>query len=647
MPAERTSLRSRIEAAWRHVAEAVASLGHLAAAKLPGGFTTAWQLGREKLDRLRLGVQPILQRALPVLSKGLRALTDFSRHVMSRLPTDIRLDSIKSKIIVFALLATLIPTVITAVIAYTNSSRAITDKITEQLQRASASAAREMDLWFKERIYDVRVFASSYEVTENLEAIYPLVAETPAAMDAQTRLSDYLDAVQERFTDYDELLVLDPTERIVATSAQRAAPEVSLPPDWPKVLQAGSPVIGNVLWDERGERTLLPIGVPLRGASGRLLGALVATLNFEAVDEILTRFSPGEAGNLYLITAAGSPAVGSQSQSLPSMALEISAARDVFAAEGTIVEYADSRGDDVVGTLRRVPPLGWAVVAEIPRRQAYAPAARLRNATVFLVFALLFGVGFIAYRLGLLIVRPLDRLTAGVAEVAGGDLAVDLPVMGGGEVGYLTAVFNDMVRRLREGREKLDAINEKLSLKNEELERISITDGLTGLSNRRHLMELLEHEARRTQRTKHPFSVLVVDVDHFKKFNDTYGHLAGDQVLTKLATVLQHTIREIDSAARYGGEEFVLLLPETDLAGAVQAGERIRARLAREKFAVGDDEATVTVSMGAAEFPIDGDTTEAVIASADAALYQAKRRGRNRVARARRRRKASTAKRQS
>ena len=122
------------------------------------------------------------------------------------------------------------------------------------------------------------------------------------------------------------------------------------------------------------------------------------------------------------------------------------------------------------------------MVAEITAEEAYAQVAQLRDLTALLVTGLLVVVGSIAYWLGLFIVRPLDRLTKGAAEVAGGDLAVDLPV-GKGEVGYLTEVFNGMVDRLRKGRQQL--------------EELLVTDPLTGISNRRHLMETLENETRR------------------------------------------------------------------------------------------------------------------------------------------------------
>jgi diguanylate cyclase (GGDEF)-like protein len=172
------------------------------------------------------------------------------------------------------------------------------------------------------------------------------------------------------------------------------------------------------------------------------------------------------------------------------------------------------------------------------------------------------------------------------------------------------------VKRLRESRR--------------ELERLSITDHLTGLYNRRYLMEALANEVRRSHRLEHPCALLMADVDHFKQYNDAYGHLAGDEALTRVATILKEATRDVDCAARYGGEEFVVLMPETESAGATDAAQRIRARLAEDPLVGGK----LTVSIGLAQFPGDADAAEALLAVADAALYQAKREGRDRVQRA-------------
>ena len=197
-----------------------------------------------------------------------------------------------------------------------------------------------------------------------------------------------------------------------------------------------------------------------------------------------------------------------------------------------------------------------------------------------------------------------------------GDLAVQLPVVGGGELKYVTEVFNDMVARLHESRK--------------ELEHLSVTDDLTGLYNRRYLMETLAHELRRSRRLDHPCALLMADVDHFKEYNDAYGHLAGDEALTRIAAVLRETTRDVDCAARYGGEEFVVLMPETKAPGAIETAQRIRTRLAADELVGGK----LSVSIGVAQFPDDGDAPEALLARADAALYRAKREGRDRVLRA-------------
>jgi diguanylate cyclase (GGDEF)-like protein len=283
----------------------------------------------------------------------------------------------------------------------------------------------------------------------------------------------------------------------------------------------------------------------------------------------------------------------------------------------------------VVGSLKRVPRGRWAIVSEVPADAAYRQVRRFRNTTLALVGGLLLGVGLIAYRLGILIVRPLERLTKGAAEVAEGDLAVDLPAAKG-EVGDLTAVFNHMVGRLRQGRQELDAMNEKLRRQNEELERLSTSDALTGLHNRRFLTQRLSEELSRAYRQKTAFTVLMADVDEFKKYNDTYGHPAGDEVLKKVAKILLSSTRAMDSTARYGGEEFAVLLNDTTGEEALEVAERIRTRVAAQNFSG----QRVTISIGMAEFPEDGYTADAVISSADEALYEAKRGGRNRVVRA-------------
>jgi diguanylate cyclase (GGDEF)-like protein len=164
-------------------------------------------------------------------------------------------------------------------------------------------------------------------------------------------------------------------------------------------------------------------------------------------------------------------------------------------------------------------------------------------------------------------------------------------------------------------------------------EKLAFTDPLTGLFNHRYFQETLTHEFIRARRYDKPLSLMVIDIDFFKKFNDTYGHLVGDKVLRHVAGIFGHSIREqIDTVARYGGEEFAVILPETSLEGAGQFAERIRSKVEAAILVEDDQKLSVTLSIGVSCTSVtDCEKTSDLIAAADIALYQAKDQGRNLV----------------
>lgn len=514
------------------------------------------------------------------------------------------LDSVRTTILTLAVLASLIPALATGWISYRQNRRAIQDKLTEQLSGLSVEAAREMDLWLKEALYNLRVFATSYEVTEN-------IARGPQV---RGRLPDYLRSVRERFQDYGELLVVAPDGRTVASS-ERVSGRLHFTGDWLAPARSGEPVLGDPFPVDSGGMAM-ELAVPVVGASGRYLGVLVARTNFRGARGLLHGLMLGRPGRLILVKADGRVVATTGVVTAPMRMQDV---RRLQQAEGAPVSYSDANGTGVVGTMAPIHRTGWGALADIPQATAFAQIRLLRNTTVFLVLVLLAVVGTLAYALGLLIVRPIERLSGAAKRVAGGDLEITIPTLGSGELAQLTYVFNDMVRRLREGRQ--------------ELERLSVTDPLTGLANRRHLEAELEREVRRSDRLSHRFVVLMLDVDHFKMFNDTHGHPAGDELLKRLARALQELVREVDTAARYGGEEFTVILTETATGEATKVAERIRERVSEERLALqaGAAGVGVTVSIGLAEFPADGNSPETLIAAADQALYRAKEGGRNRV----------------
>jgi len=198
---------------------------------------------------------------------------------------------------------------------------------------------------------------------------------------------------------------------------------------------------------------------------------------------------------------------------------------------------------------------------------------------------------------------------------------------------YITKPFDpeELVARVKVHL-KIKNLQDDLKRSNELLLELSNTDHLTGLFNRRYLMETLEKEVQRSVRKGGNLSLIILDIDHFKQVNDTYGHLQGDVVLQKVALQLQKELRSYDIASRYGGEEFVAVLPDATLAEAVFVAERVRSSVQTVKFSGALSPLSITVSMGVASFPTANcSTVDDFIKLADDALYRAKANGRNRV----------------
>jgi diguanylate cyclase (GGDEF)-like protein len=213
---------------------------------------------------------------------------------------------------------------------------------------------------------------------------------------------------------------------------------------------------------------------------------------------------------------------------------------------------------------------------------------------------------------------------------------VEVPcTRGSDEIGLLIRTFNDMTGKLlhhrseiQEANRKLQAQNDELQRANEILEQLSITDGLTKLHNHRFFQEHLSREIKRVERSGEPLSLLLLDIDDFKQLNDHFGHVAGDELLVGLAQVLNQSIRDSDLIARYGGEEFAVLAANTDLAGAVNLGEKVRTAVGEAAFIVGDSmrPTRMTISIGVAQYR---GSRKQLLRRADRALYRAKDEGKD------------------
>lgn len=536
-----------------------------------------------------------------------------------------RLDSIRSRILALAVLGTLLPAGITLGVAYLQNRRALETKINSDLISSSTQAARASSVWLKEQVYVLRVFAGSEEVMGNLGRYASQGLMSP-------RLREYLRSLHERYPDFEQLLVLDARGQVLATSAPQAR-SVALPDEWQKTLRQRGRVVGNAYWDEKSGMRKVIVAVPVQRADGQLMGAFAADVNLAPLSALLRDFAPDSTrGGAYLLSDSGM--VVTSGYAVTERGVETTLMRethrDLVDADSATSDFVSFAGQDVVGTLEPVADAPWAVLAETTSDSAFEQVRKFRSFALALIALLLLIVGVIAHRLGVIIVRPLERLSQSASQVGMGGLDVQLPEEGAGEVGALARVFNFMVAQLRASRKELADANELLQGKNDELERLSVTDGLTGLVNHRALMQRLGEEGQRSLRNSRPFVVIMADVDHFKQYNDTFGHPQGDEVLKKVASVLKDCTRNVDCVARYGGEEFAALLPETDMSGAMAVAERMRARVEAADL----PGRRVTLSIGVAEFPKHAPTPKDVIAVADSALYVAKRGGRNQVAQA-------------
>lgn len=226
----------------------------------------------------------------------------------------------------------------------------------------------------------------------------------------------------------------------------------------------------------------------------------------------------------------------------------------------------------------------------------------------------------------LLIMRPTQSLMRATRRLAAGDYSVRTEVKGmDGEFGELARAFNEMAEALQT--EKIEG--ECLF---REVQRLARTDELTGLHNRRYFFELAERELKRYRRFGHPLSALMLDVDHFKRVNDTYGHAVGDEVLRAVGEQCAVNSRAIDILGRYGGEEFALLLPEADQEAAREIGERLVLSIRKSPIPAQQGPIFITISVGVASATEATSDVASLLNAADKALYAAKQTGRNRVA---------------
>jgi diguanylate cyclase (GGDEF)-like protein len=293
------------------------------------------------------------------------------------------------------------------------------------------------------------------------------------------------------------------------------------------------------------------------------------------------------------------------------------------------VERIDDKDRRFIASSMPVGRHNWSLVIEEEYDLAFARVATAMRRVAGINLAIIAVFALIAYRFAVGLVRPVEALSHAARQMSNGEINIQLPrTASRDEVGLLTRAFSEMTSRIEANAREIEAanrhveeVNAELRTRNDELHsanhvlaQLSITDGLTGLYNHRYFQE--------------PLALILIDIDHFKSWNDSLGHAAGDAILKRIAEVMKTLLRSSDVLARYGGEEFALLAPETSADGAEQLAEKIRRTIAETQFFINppSEQRNVTVSMGLSHYA--GDKKQ-LFSEADQALYRAKDSGRD------------------
>lgn len=538
------------------------------------------------------------------------------------------LKSIKSKIMVFAVLATLIPSLGLGLLSFRQNEAQTGENVTRQLRALTSYANREIELWMDKRVHEARVAAASSTVIDGLSASYR--PQTKMSEKNLRALDHYLHSIQEKLETILELTVVDAAGKTVASSAQVPV-KITLPNDWQGNTATEGLVVAPSHWDEQYGTASLAIAVPVLSYDNVINGSLLAVLDLRTLQPDLKSATKSPPGEVLLLDSAGKILISSQAGAGKLVQLDPSLLERLLAQPDESLVFRGATHREVIGVAEVAKELGLTIVAERDRAEVYAAWTQLRNLFLALVGSLVLIVAAVAFKMGRSIVGPLQRLIRAADRIAAGDFDVQLAPVRNDELGRLMMVFNQMADRLRRSRAEIMAANEAMQQQNQMLETLSVTDSLTGLYNRSKLDAILTDELARFKRTQRQFSLLMLDIDHFKTLNDTYGHVSGDEILAAVAQILLQSVRSIDYAARYGGDEFVIILVETSAETAGKTAERIRAQVENMRYGVDGSAIPITVSIGIVQCQSVDTTPVMLLDRVDDALYEAKRSGRNRA----------------
>lgn len=542
--------------------------------------------------------------------------------------------SLRQKLSLAFLVMTLAPLFLANSLAEHRAEQSLRESVFERNKNLAVDVAHDLDEMFLDKMRLLKIMADSSEV----QSMDPV------------RLTPLLELAAGQYPEVQIAVVADIAGRQVARSDGMPVDGNIYYDDRDYFQQArrtGTTAISDVITSKSAGMLGVVIAEPIRGNAGKIVGLLIFNLGLDNLKWYFNHVAMGDHGYAYAVNRQGRVILHPNLSHMEAMT-DFSGRAVVIQATSGFTGWLEYSDDDlaILAGYSHIPSVSWGLVVEQPLHFAMEDVATLRsiNLMVLLSSALL------AILLSLWIAKTMAdgiaNLSAATVQMADGKLETRLEVETTDELGQLAASFNRMAEQLARRGEALRQAKEDLERQvaertrelteaNCELQRLSLSDALTCIGNRRYLDEFLEREWRRALREQRQLSVVMLDIDYFKLFNDTYGHVAGDDCLRRVAGILTATIRRTtDFVSRYGGEEFVVVLPATSEQGALTVAEKIRRAV--ETLAIPHEKSplagVVTVSIGvAAIVPMRDSDVGLLLTAADRALYQAKTAGRNAV----------------
>ena len=546
------------------------------------------------------------------------------------------LRSLAARITLLVFAATILSALSVSWVSLQSLDGFLRQKVDQRFPQVASRIVQELDHWYEKRAHEVEVFAGSAILTESAPALGTRGRRGDRARD---EAEQYLRYVLESFPQFDRL--------VITTEGGETRLEVGDGEPLPDgFLAANTKPAEHTRISasfRHGAQLVQIASAPMRDADERTIARLFALIDLSHLEALLKSGELGDSANVYVVDQDGrflNPPQGFDADATwQGDGVE-------RAHASAVAYYSNPLGEEVIGTSVDFPRFDWTLVIEQSYDEAFAPIVSSMSRVAAVNLAIVFGVGLLAFRIAGSIVKPLRALSDAASRLTHGEREVEIEESGRGteEVHLLTRTFNEMsrglgrsARELEENQREIEQANQRLLSKNEELsnmnlvlEQLSITDGLTKLHNHRYFQDTMAAECKRASRSGDPLCLVLLDVDFFKKWNDRLGHAGGDEILRRLAEVLNQTCRETDLLARYGGEEFALLAIDTDLAGATALGEKIRQAVEETDFVtdVPSEREPLTISVGVAAY---AGSRKQLFVDADSALYSAKDSGRNRV----------------